>query len=202
MKFRYRITILAGIFMCLEQAAAQSKYCSGPDEYAFNGNDLTSYFSGELVKGHLQHVLKYDGLNLLFASAANKQAFEADPGRFMPAYNGYCAIALAKGSLSRPDFDNFKVQDGELLFFGVMGFYNMRTDWEKDPIGNKNLADDYYKSFFPNNSVEDKLAAPRADTLHGESPQMNSSRRSLGGWLFGMLLILFAGGISLRIVSR
>jgi len=149
---------IALLILLAFQSQGQQKYCFKADEIAFNGNDLIEYYSGKLIKGKSKHKLRYDGLNLLFSSTGNRRKFQRNPKRYMPAYNGYCAIALAQGTLSRPDYNNFKIQHGKLLFFGVRAFYNMRTDWEKDPDGNKLLADKNYKAYF--RKQEDKKRRP------------------------------------------
>ena len=66
----------------------------------------------------------------------------------MPAYNGWCAIALTNGTLAKPDFSQFKVQDGKLLFFEVRAFFNGKTAWEKDPDINKIVADEKFIKIF------------------------------------------------------
>ncbi len=120
-------------------------YSSPSSTVAFDGYDLTSYFDGKLVKGNAQYETNYDGLKLQFASAQNQSEFLTDPEKYLPAYGGWCAIALTQDSWIRPDYSEYKIQDGKLLFFEVRAFFNGKTAWEKDPDINKIVADRKYK---------------------------------------------------------
>ena len=123
-------------------AQAPTKYSSGKEELSFDGNDLVSYFeSNSPQKGLAQYTYQYDDLNLRFASQENLEKFKANPDKYIPEYNGWCAIALTHGNYIRPDFNQYKVQDGKLLFFEVRAFFNGKTAWEKDPEINKVVAD-------------------------------------------------------------
>jgi len=118
------------------------------DDRAFDGNDLISYFNSEVKKGKDDITFKYKEVTLYFASVENRDTFKSDPEKYFPAYNGWCAIALASGTLARPDYNNYKVQNGQLLFFEVRAFFNGRTAWEKDPDINKITADKKYDDIF------------------------------------------------------
>lgn len=113
--------------------AQVKKYSSHDDQIAFDGNDLTEYQNNKVVKGKKEHVLEYDGLKLYFASNENRTKFQSNPDKYLPAYNGWCATAVANGSLYKPNFSHYKVQDGKLLFFEVRAFFNGKTAWEKNP---------------------------------------------------------------------
>ncbi len=123
----------------------------GPDEIAFDGNDLVSYFDGQVQKGSQNYAYQYDGFNLRFVSKENLSKFKADPEKYMPAYNGHCAVALVRGDLIKPDFNFYKIQDGELLFFEVRAFFNGRTAWDKDPDINKIVADKKFRDLEKDN---------------------------------------------------
>jgi YHS domain-containing protein len=129
-------------------ANAQQKYACSSNEIAFYGNDLVSYFDTKVLAGKSEFTLKYDGLNLQFANAQNLEKFKANPKKFLPAYNGWCAIALTNGALVQPDFNHFKVENGDLLFFEVKAFFNGKTAWEKDPDINKIVADKKFNEIF------------------------------------------------------
>jgi YHS domain-containing protein len=117
-----------------------------PGEYAFDGNDLVSYFDSEKpIKGIEKYTYEYNGWKLQFANETNLKKFKANPKKYHPAYDGYCAIALTQGSLVKPDFSQFKIEEGELLFFEVRAFFNGRTAWEKNPQVNRIMADSKYQ---------------------------------------------------------
>ena len=132
-------------FIAFSQNPPPHPYSSPGSDVAFDGFDLTSYFHGSVQKGVQQHELQYDGINLRFASAANKDKFLENPSTYLPAYGGWCAIALTQGSWVQPDFEHFKIQEGKLLFFEVRAFFNGKTAWEKDPDINMIMADKKYQ---------------------------------------------------------
>ena len=113
--------------------AQVKKYSTYNDAVSFDGNDLTEYHNNKVVKGKKEHSLVYDGLTLYFASADNRNKFQGSPDKFLPAYNGWCATAVANGSLYKPNYNQFKIQDNKLLFFEVRAFFNGKTAWEKNP---------------------------------------------------------------------
>lgn len=141
------LTFLISI-VSLSQLSAQQKYSCTADEIAFYGNDLVSYYTNNVILGKKEFSLDYDGLKLQFANKENLDKFKKDPNKYLPEYGGWCAIALASGSLLQPDFNHYKVQDGQLLFFEVRAFFNGKTAWERDPDINKIVADNKFKEIF------------------------------------------------------
>ena len=93
------IAILLLITGTFNLEAQVKKYSTQGDEVSFDGNDLTEYQNKKVVIGKKEHTLQYDGLTLLFASAENRNKFQSDPDKYLPAYNGWCATAVANGSL-------------------------------------------------------------------------------------------------------
>lgn len=121
-------------------------------EIAFDGNDLISYYTEDSpLKGKPEFKYSYRDIDLYFANQDNLNTFKADPEKYMPAYEGWCAIALTQNTFARPNFNFYKVQEGELLFFEVRAFYNGKTAWEKNPEANKLVADKYYKKLADDN---------------------------------------------------
>ncbi len=60
---------------------------------------------------------------------------------YLPRYQGWCAATLSMGRLACPDYTNFKIEDGQLLLFELVGFTNGRSLWNSDPIGFRARAD-------------------------------------------------------------
>ncbi len=142
--------VLSGVLMMFLSVAgnAQQKYVQS-DGPAFDGYDLVSYFAGaKPLPGIQKYGVKYDGLTLLFANMANMQEFKRQPDKYLPAYGGYCATAVSNQSLVVPNFANFDIQNDKLLFFETKGFFNGRTEWNKDPQLNEILADRHYRQTF------------------------------------------------------
>lgn len=146
-----KILLLLFTLISFSTLSQPHEYVCSPEEIAFDGNDLVSYFEEGIIKGTDQYSYTYDGLNLRFASKANLEKFKANPEKYIPAYNGYCAIALTSGNFVRPDFNHFKIQDGKLLFFEVRAFFNGKTAWERDPQLHKIVADAKYRELTTDN---------------------------------------------------
>ncbi len=121
------------------------KYSCQSGAVAFDGYDLVSYFDKNPVKGKKQHSTIYDGIVLTFASKQNLEMFLESPKRYMPAYGGWCATGVAHNKLVVPNFAMYKIQNDQILFFEVMGFFNGFSQWEKDPLKNEFLADKHYR---------------------------------------------------------
>lgn len=109
----------------------------GKDKVAIGGYDLVSYFeSGKAVKGekHLSHA--FQGATYYFSSAQNLSTFQQSPEKFLPQFDGYCALAVSYGKKLSVDPETFEVKDGKLyLFFHgktSRGMVNSLEAWQKD----------------------------------------------------------------------
>lgn len=100
---------------------------------AVEGYDVVAYFTdGKPTKGQEQFTADYRGVTYRFANAAHRDAFVAEPKKYVPTYGGWCASALgAKGEKVSIDPTNFKVKDGRLFLFYKSLFANALTDWNK-----------------------------------------------------------------------
>lgn len=103
------------------------------DGYAVHGYDVVAYFTeSKPVIGDDRYIAKYDGATYRFASAANRDKFAGDPGKYAPKYGGYCAFGLAMGRKFDGDPNAWKIVDGEL-------YLNLNKDiqarWVKDIPG-------------------------------------------------------------------
>lgn len=55
-----------------------------------------AYFAvNKPVKGKLEHASNYNGVTYHFVSADAKQAFDANPKKYIPAYGGWCAFGMS-----------------------------------------------------------------------------------------------------------
>lgn len=144
----FALVVVLGLFFATNLSAQQHTYGFHGDEKPFDGNDLISYFDGKVLQGKDDITYKYKEVTLYFANDENRERFKKDPEKYFPAYNGWCAIALASGTLARPNYSSYKVQDGKLLFFEVRAFFNGKTAWEKDPDINRIAADAKYSEIF------------------------------------------------------
>jgi YHS domain-containing protein len=104
-----------------------------------HGHDAVAYQTeNRPVKGSAAFSATHDGATYHFASAANRDAFLAEPARFAPAYGGFCAMGAALGKKLDIDPTQFKVVDGRL-------YLNVNADvfkrWAQDIPTNIGNAD-------------------------------------------------------------
>lgn len=116
-----------------------------PDGIAVGGFDVVTYRTeGGPVSGSADIAASYKGLTYHFINTENRRAFEKQPEYYLPRYSGWCAVTLALGRLTCPDYTSFKIENDELLLFEVTGFTNGRTLWDTDASGFRVRADDNF----------------------------------------------------------
>lgn len=69
------------------------------------------------VRGKPEHASIHKGVTYYFVSADAKNAFDADPERYLPAFGGWCAFGMAVQDKFPIDPEKFKIVDGRLLLF-------------------------------------------------------------------------------------
>ena len=115
-------------------AFAMSAEIYANDGIAIDGSDAVAYFDGNgPVEGSQEFSLDWKGATWLFASAANRDAFAADPEAYAPQYGGYCAWAAAEGYVASTHPNAWTIHEGKLyLNFNR----SVRRRWERDIPGN------------------------------------------------------------------
>lgn len=101
---------------------------------AVGGYDPVAYFKqGKPVRGSSSFTLKHQGVNWRFSSAANRDAFKANPARYAPAFGGYCAWAVSQGYTAKGDPRAWKIVGGKLYLN-----YNrsVQKRWERNQSAN------------------------------------------------------------------
>ena len=116
-----------------------------PGGVAIGGYDPISYRQPDgPVAGTAEYSAEHDGAIYQFANAENLKSFLEDPKRYVPAYTGFCAVTLALGRVTCPDYTNFQIENDQLLLFEVTGFTNGRTLWNTDAQTFRQQADDNF----------------------------------------------------------
>ncbi len=111
---------------------------------ALGGTDPVAYFTeGKPVEGSSDYSFDYQGATWHFASAANRDAFAADPGKYAPQYGGYCAYGLAQGALVETVPEAWSIVDGKLYLNFSKG---VQQRWEQDIPGYIAKADSNWPS--------------------------------------------------------
>ena len=101
---------------------------------AINGVDPVAYFTeGGPVAGDAGIGAEYKGATWLFASAANRDAFSADPEKYGAKFGGYCAFAASRGYLAPTIPEAWTVYEDRLYLNANL---RARTLWLEDVPGN------------------------------------------------------------------
>ncbi len=109
---------------------------------AIAGYDAVSYFNdGTPVRGQPEYAVMWKGAEWHFASAENREAFERNPRAFAPQFGGYCAYAMAMGSLSSTDPKAWQVVDGRLYLTHSPAIERI---WSEDPAEYIRMADAHW----------------------------------------------------------
>ena len=100
---------------------------------AIRGYDPVAYFEqSRPVKGSSQFSHQWMGATWLFASAAHRDQFAADPERYAPQYGGYCSYAVSQGHTASIDPEAWKIVNGKLYLNYSQG---VKVKWEQDITG-------------------------------------------------------------------
>lgn len=119
-------------------ALAQSKSLLNLDKagVAIQGYDPVAFFTDHKpVKGKAEFAVKHGGATYLFTTKEHRDAFQADPAKYEPAFGGYCAYGVSRGKLVEVDVEAFQIVDDRLLLQYSKG---VREDFNKD--AKENLA--------------------------------------------------------------
>ncbi len=130
--------LLAAGFLATAPARALDPFFT-TDGVAIEGYDPVAYFTeGKPVRGKEAFTHSFAGATWRFASAENRDAFAAAPGRYAPQYGGYCAWAVSQGYTASTDPDAWRIE-GDKLYLNYSKSVQRR--WERDIPGNIAKAD-------------------------------------------------------------
>jgi YHS domain-containing protein len=100
------------------------------------GYSPVSYFeNGQAERGNPEFHAVHEGKTYFFTSAAQVATFQANPGKFAPAFGGQCAYGHAVEKEFPVDPTNFKIEDGKLLLFLKNAEVDAKVLWEKEGNG-------------------------------------------------------------------
>jgi YHS domain-containing protein len=109
---------------------------------AVGGYDLVSYFKDiKPRQGVPEYSEKRNGIVYRFANEENRKLFVREPEKYLPQYDGYCALAVAQSRKVSINPAAYKITNGKLyLFFnGPLPFkreiFNSLDSWLKDEPG-------------------------------------------------------------------
>jgi YHS domain-containing protein len=125
---------LLAVGLCTSFPAQAIDAFFNTDGVAIEGTDPVAYFTeGKPVAGSAAFTHNYQGVVWQFSSAANRDAFAADPARYAPQYGGYCALAVSQGYTASTVAEAWHIEDGKLYLNYSKG---VQRRWAEDIPGN------------------------------------------------------------------
>lgn len=95
---------------------------------AIDGYDTVAYFTkDDALKGDAKFKADYKGAIWHFTSAENRDLFIADPKKYAPQYEGYCAYAAANGAVAKTEPDQWSIVEGK-LYLNYNSLIKLRWD--------------------------------------------------------------------------
>ena len=99
------------------------------NKLANKGYDVVNYFTSNTAeRGSVEFSTTHGGATYYFVNAEALKTFKANPSKYLPQFDGYCAFAVAKMNKKIPvNPETFRIDDGKLYLF-----YN--DFWEGKPF--------------------------------------------------------------------
>ena len=127
-------TILTALTALLSIASAQAG-----EKPALDGYCPVCYIAaGKAAKGSAEFVSTHDGKTYYFVSKEVKGMFDAEPAKWLPQYDGYCAYGISLGKKFESDPTVFSVVDGKVY---LNKDAEIGKEFAKDKEGNIKKAD-------------------------------------------------------------
>lgn len=122
-----RLGLLAIMATLIGQPALAPRADAAPNQFAINvdanghalhGFDTVAYFTeGAAVRGTAQFAYAWKGARWLFANAAHRDLFAADPERYAPRIGGFCAVGAVNGRMAEVDPAMWLIIRGRLYLY-------------------------------------------------------------------------------------
>ena len=104
----------------------------GQSALAIKGYDPVAYFTLQrATPGVAQFEYEWDEHRWQFANAQHRDLFKADPVRYAPQFETYCAVSLARGEVHEASPEYWLIIDDKLYLFGkALGPELFRKDYK------------------------------------------------------------------------
>ncbi len=130
---RVRRLLATCLFVLMLPVAAIAQTINADGGVAIKGTDVVAYFTDQrAVAGSRTFTHKWNGAEWRFVSAANRDAFVADPEKYAPQYGGFCAWGMAEGYRAPIDPAAFRIVDNRLY---LNYSRSVQSNWLKDVPG-------------------------------------------------------------------
>jgi YHS domain-containing protein len=126
---------VAGLLLAFAATTAVQAQAINTDKngLALYGYDPVAYQTdSSAIKGSEAFTATHEGATYRFATAANRDAFQANPDKYLPAYGGYCAYGVSRGYKVKIDPEAFRVVEGRLY---LNYDKSVQSQWLKDIAG-------------------------------------------------------------------
>lgn len=134
----------------LTKNAALKEYNLSDGKPAIQGYDPVAYIDqGRAIQGHKELTSTYRGVAYQFETAKSRERFAGNPAKYVPAYGGWCATAMAEGDKVDIDPTSFKVTDGRLFLFYKGWLGDAKKKWEGDERSLTGMADQSWSKLAP-----------------------------------------------------
>lgn len=97
---------------------------------------------GKALKGKTEYGLTHEGVMYNFATAENMKMFAASPAKYEPTYGGWCAYAMASGSLVDIQPEIFTINGNRAHYFVSN---RAKRSFDRDVLDYETRADSNWK---------------------------------------------------------
>ena len=116
------VSAAMAVAFCCGNAAAQNISPIAGQRVALKGYDPISYFTdGKPEKGSSEFTFAFDDTTYWFKNAEHRDKFIADPERYAPQFDGFCALQLSRGLKVEADPEAWTITNGKLYVFSGKG---------------------------------------------------------------------------------
>ena len=118
--FLHAIAGATAFVACALPATVEATSPPSSRRIAMSGYDPVSYFTdGRPERGSNEFWFAFDDAVYLFRSAEHRAMFAADPERYAPQYEGFCAAGISKGYKTEPDPEVWVIANGKLYLLSL-----------------------------------------------------------------------------------
>ena len=111
--------------------------------------DPVAYFKeSKAVKGDESFTYRWHGMTWYFSTKEHRDIFAANPEKYAPQYDGYCAWAMSEGRKAITDPEVWKIVNGKLYLNCSRSAYEK---WIRDIPGNVEKADANWERMYGGN---------------------------------------------------
>ena len=136
MKLKSYLIAMVALFGLVGNVMAAAIVNSTP---AVQGYDVVSYQTAKRpVRGNGHFTAEHAGATYIFSNKENLETFKANPGRYAPAYGGYCAFGVSVDKKFIGDPEVWRVIDNR-LYLNLDA--SIQDEWFKDVPGRIKTAD-------------------------------------------------------------